>query len=66
MKMMMTMITAFGATNVPVATTKIILTITEIRKRSKEHNNQCNLPPLHKGGDGDEDYHFHPRKFHFN
>ena len=39
---MMMMITAFGATNVPAATTKLILTIMEIKKRSKNNNNnQC-------------------------
>ena len=34
--MMMMMITAFEATNVPAATTKIILTITKIDQKEEE------------------------------
>ena len=37
--MTMMTITAFGAKNVPAATTKIILTLTKIRNRSKNTNN---------------------------
>ena len=49
---MMMMITAFGATNVPAATTKIKLTITEIKKTIKKTiitiNAFHHLPPLHQ------------------
>ena len=51
-RVMMMMITAFGATNVPVATTTIIMTISEIRNRSKHYSNQCILSPLHRWSGG--------------
>ena len=45
----MMMITAFGATKVPGATTKIILTITEIRNDQKNNsNNQLILVIFHR------------------
>ena len=57
--MLMMMIVAFGATNVPATTTKIILTITEIRETIKRRRrrtiNALILPPLHQTRDDDDD-----------